>query len=371
MGIKIPGLLKSTAFQTGVMQNLNTRFDRMRDNSEAYQTAARKKGQELSNAHKATTIQLQNINKAKMNIASQFENGAVLADFLDSNGDLELLATTSKDAKEFFALADARAASTLQAGIPEDFEQIENPYYGTQRYEDYTKSYNTWKEHTDKQNDVFGNSYEALNDTINPTLMSAEDFGVTSREDITSLNRSGGAAKEIKQTDLTAMNKIVDQNGAWPNKGFTRGLDGTMTAILDEGIQNQVSTAKVISNIHYKYASGNISDAASQGIILTKNIASYAETSEDYESMKSDIKGIDIYLSNSLPGAMANANEYGNTYAYAIDLYFYTVSQKAKPQDRKKTQENITKLRTLILDETGISVPNIFGVEKYQTISRS
>ena len=46
MGITIPGLLKSTAFKTGVVQNLNTRFDTMRDNSEAYQTAARKKGQE-------------------------------------------------------------------------------------------------------------------------------------------------------------------------------------------------------------------------------------------------------------------------------------------------------------------------------------
>ena len=84
--------------------------------------------------------------------------------------------------------------------------------------------------------------------------------------------------------------------------------------------------------------------------------------------MKSDVKGIELYLTNELPGAMANANEYGNTYAYAIDLYFYTVSQKAKPQDRKKTQENITRLRTLILDETGISVPNIFGIEKYQGI---
>ena len=368
MGIKIPGLLKSTAFQTGVMQNLNTRFDRMRENSEAFQTAARKKGQELSTAHKSTTIKLQNINKAKMNIASQFENGAVLADFLDSNGDLELLATTSKDAKEFFALADARAASTLQAGIPEDFEQTENPYYGTQRYQDYTKSYNTWKEHTDKQNDVFGNSYEALNDTINPTLMSEEEFGVTAREDIKSLGRTGGAPKEIKSADLTAMNKIVDQNGAWPNKGFTKNLDGTMTAILDDNIQNQVATAKVISNIHYKYASGNISDAASQGVILTKNIVSYAQASEDYESMKSDVKGIELYLTNELPGAMANANEYGNTYAYAVDLYFYTISQKAKPEDRKTTQENITRLRGEILDITGISVPNIFGIEKYQGI---
>ena len=177
MGIKIPGLLKSTAFQTGFMKNVNTRFDKMRENSEAFQTAARKKGQELFKSHKATTDTLKTVNKAKMYISSQFS--PELADYMDTTGALEF--TTGMDTKNFLEQVDAEATKIQSSGgVPQDFETSENPYFGDERYQQYETSYNQVKDFMDKNNNVFGNSFEALMEENSPTLMSKEDFGVTS-----------------------------------------------------------------------------------------------------------------------------------------------------------------------------------------------
>ena len=365
MAFKMPGLLKSPAFQAGFVRNINTRFDKMAENAEKYKLAAMSRGQELRNELTATKDRLKLENQRKINIAGTY--GAPMAEWLDSNNLLTMMAGESTG--DFLDRVESEVGKVQDAGgVPESFVPNENPYYGEQRYEEYETKYNSWKEHLDKNNSVFGDSYELLMESQKPELATREQFGVREKESLPSVNRQIPGGKEITDTDLINMNKIVDQNGAWPNKGFTKNLDGTMSAILDDNIQNQVATAKVISNMHYKYTSGNIADAAAQGVIMTKNIASFADKAEDFQSMNADIKGIEIYLAQNLQGSMANPNEYANTYAYAVDLYFYVVSQKAKPQDRKKTQENINQLRRQILDETGISVPNIFGIEKYQGI---
>jgi len=360
MGIKIPGLLKSTAFQTGFMQNINTRFDKMRENSEAFQEAARKKGQELFQTHKATTIKLQNINKAKMNIASQFENGGVLADYLDSNGDLELLATTAKDAKEFFALADARAASTLQAGIPEDFEQMENPYYGTQRYQDYKTSYNQVKDFMDKNNNVFGNSFEALMEENSPTLMSKEDFGVTSRSDIASLNRTGLGGSEIDAMDENRLIKQVNTQGGWTS-GILKpdNAGGFYVDITDSTEKFAASVANQFASQHYRFntdrSQTGLGFSARQGINTSKAIMGFASKTDTFESALQDSANIIDMVMQNIPGVASNSAELQNIIVSSSNLYMMAL------QKTTGNKAMVAKLRRELENIYGITIPPMTG----------
>jgi|TARA_Y100000034_G_scaffold41816_1_gene51355 hypothetical protein len=361
MAFKMPGLLKSPAFGVGAFKAINVRYDRMAENAEKYKLAAQKRGAELFAEHKATKNRLKVENEAKQYVAAQFT--PELADYLDSTGSLGF--TVGMDTKDFLEQVDAEAQKVMGAGgVPETFTANENMYYGDQRFEEYEQSYGKVKNFMDTQNNVFGDSFGMLMEENTPEKMTKEQFGVTARADITSLERSGLAAKEITDTDLINMNKMVDQNSAWPTKGFTKAADGTMIPIFGDAIQSQVSTAKILANSHFKHSTGNISDAATQGIILTKNIVGFADKSEDFQSLAADVKGIKSYLDITLAGARANPTEFANSFATAVDLYFFTVAQKTKPHERKALQEDITELRKQIEDSTGIRIPVIFGADK-------
>ena len=68
MAFKMPGLLKSPAFQAGFVRNVNTRFDKMAENAEKYKLAAMARGQELRNELAATKDRLKIENQRKINM---------------------------------------------------------------------------------------------------------------------------------------------------------------------------------------------------------------------------------------------------------------------------------------------------------------
>ena len=54
MAFKLPGLLKSPAFQAGAFKAINTRFDQASENMDKYRLAAQKSGANLFKEHEAT-----------------------------------------------------------------------------------------------------------------------------------------------------------------------------------------------------------------------------------------------------------------------------------------------------------------------------
>ena len=198
MAFKMPGLLKSPAFQAGFVRNINTRFDKMAENAEKYKLAAMSRGQELRNELTATKDRLKLENQRKINIAGTY--GAPMAEWLDSNNLLTMMAGESTG--DFLDRVESEVKKVQDGGgVPESFVPNENPYYGEQRYEEYETKYNSWKEHLDKNNSVFGDSYELLMESQKPELATREQFGVREKESLPSVNRQKPGGKEIKATD--------------------------------------------------------------------------------------------------------------------------------------------------------------------------
>ena len=343
MGIKIPGLLKSTAFQTGFMQNINTRFDKMRENSEAFQEAARKKGQELFKTHKETTDKLKTVNKAKMYISSQFS--PELADYMDSTGALEF--TTGMDTKNFLEQVDAEAMKIQSAGgVPKDFEISENPYYGDERYQQYETSYNQVKDFMDKNNNVFGNSFEALMEENSPTLMTQEQFGVTPRSDIESLNRSGLGGSEIDAMDEIRLNKQIMEFGGFESMIKQIGADGEVSYSLENPNESQVANiAKRFANTHYRFnpnrTEDGIGSSANFGLQLSRQIVG-AATATTVETAMNDLSNIRDTIKLTVPGVANNQSQMDMTMNSSISLYLYMLGQRTN--DPNLVQKIMTEL---------------------------
>ena len=66
MAFKLPGIMRSPAFQLGAFKEVNVRYDRMAENAEKYKAAAMARGQELFAEHKNTSARLKAENKAKI-----------------------------------------------------------------------------------------------------------------------------------------------------------------------------------------------------------------------------------------------------------------------------------------------------------------
>lgn len=357
MGIKIPGLLKSTAFQTGFMQNVNTRFDKMRENSEAFQTAARKKGQELFKSHKATTDTLKTVNKAKMYISSQFS--PELADYMDSTGALEF--TTGMDTKNFLEQVDAEAMKIQSSGgVPKDFEISENPYYGDERYQKYETSYNQVKDFMDKNNNVFGNSFEALMEENSPTLMSKEDFGVTSRDDIASLNRTGLGGSEVDAMDENRLIKQVNTQGGWTS-GILKpdNAGGFYVDITDSTEKFAASVANQFASQHYRFntdrSQTGLGFSARQGINTSKAIMGFASKTDTFESALQDSANIIDMVMQNIPGVASNSAELQNIIVSSSNLYMMAL------QKTTGNKAMVAKLRRELENIYGITIPPMTG----------
>ena len=134
MAFKLPGIMKSPAFQSGFFKNINTRFDKMAENAEKYKLAAMVRGQELRNELADTQSRLKIENQRKINIAGTY--GEPMAEWLDSKNFLTMM--TGESTGDFLDRVELEVKKVQDAGgVPESFVPNENPYYGEQRYEEY------------------------------------------------------------------------------------------------------------------------------------------------------------------------------------------------------------------------------------------
>ena len=358
MVFKLPGLLKSPAFQAGTFKAINTRFDQARENIDKYRDAAQKSGANLFKEHEATKNKLSVENKAKTYIASQFS--PIMADYLDSTGAIDF--AVGMDTKDFFEQVDAEAAKVQQGGgVPEDFKANENMYYGDQRYEQYETSYNKVKDFMDKNNAIFGNSFSLLMEEQAPSLMTKEQFGVTAREDIASLNRTGTGATEIDSVVEGRIPKLVNLEYA-PVTGNLKpdGQGGfyyeitDATDILGSGVANSFASQ------HYRFnpdkGDTGIGFSVRQGVKVTKAIMSLAGTDDNAQSALNDIANIDSYILNSIAGIGSNEAELTNAYQRGFGLYLFVLGE------RTKNVGLVNEVRQQIQDSYGIVIPPLTGV---------
>ena len=330
MVFKLPGLLKSPAFQAGAFKAINTRFDQASENMDKYRLAAQKSGAKLFEEHKVTANKLKVESQAKNYIASQFS--PAMANYLDASDIIDF--AVGEDPKDFFALLDQKAAEVQQAGgVPETFQENQNMYIGDQRYEEYETSYNKVKQFMDKNNAIFGNSFSLLMEEQAPSLMTQEQFGVKSIEDITSLNRSGAGPVEV---DSVVENRLVRQVSEVyaPASGVIRfGSDGQQyTQITDDTERLGVSVANVLSNINYRFDSENreqgIGYSARQGVNVAKGILGFANTTETKDSAITDLADISYTLQTQIAGFGSNEAETINALQASFGLYLYAVGQQ-------------------------------------------
>ena len=359
MSFKMPGLLKSPAFGVGAFQAINVRYDRMAENAEKYKLAAQKRGQELFAEHKVTKSRLKVENEAKQYVAAQFT--PALADYLDSTGSLGF--TVGMDTKEFFEQVDAEAQKVLQAGgIPEDFAANENMYYGEQRFEDVTTSYDKVKNFMDTQNNVFGNSFGMLMEENTPEKMTKEQFGVTAREDITSLERKGLGATEIKPTDEKRVVSLVDSIAQWQTGTTKMGEDGIAIVIdITDSLEKATSgVANTLALAHYRYNTDRTQTGASQsaqeGFGVAKAVMSFAQGTEDAKTAMSDIADSIDYMNKHIKGIAANPQDWMFSTIQIVNLYLVSMERKGA------SRQTLKDIRALASQDLGFPIYSTIGV---------
>ena len=324
----MPGLLKSPAFGVGAFKAINVRYDRMAENAEKYKEAARVRGAELFAEHKATKSRLKVENEAKVMIAGDFS--PALADYLDSKGMINFIAGQAPD--KFFELMDQKASEVqAKGGIPEGFTANENMYYGEQRFEDVTTSYNKVKDFIDTQNNVFGNSFGMLMEENTPEKMTKEQFGVREREDIVSLGRSGLGAQEIKSEDEKRVFDIVEEFGGWQKEMIGKDAQGELIVDYKGFTLSIVSAAKKFASQHYRYnpdrSTQGGATSAQQGVAVAKYIQYQAGKDDSLEAAQADLKNIYTYLKDTLPVFGTNAQETRRIFSDAVNLYILSAAQ--------------------------------------------
>ena len=356
----MPGLLKSPAFGVGAFQAINVRYDRMAENAEKYKLAAQKRGQELFAEHKATKSRLKVENEAKQYVAPQFT--PELADWLDSTGELNLT-VTGMDRKDFFARIDETAKNAMAAGgVPEDFTANENMYYGEQRFEDVTTSYDKVKNFMDTQNNVFGNSFGMLMEENTPEKMTKEQFGVTAREDITSLERKGLGATEIKPTDEKRVVSLVDSIAQWQTGTTKMGEDGIAIVIdITDSLEKATSgVANTLALAHYRYNTDRTQTGASQsaqeGFGVAKAVMSFAQGTEDAKTAMSDIADSIDYMNKHIKGIAANPQDWMFSTIQIVNLYLVSMERKGA------SRQTLKDIRALASQDLGFPIYSTIGV---------
>ncbi len=364
MAFKMPGLLKSPAFKAGFVKAINVRYDKMSENAEKYKLAAMARGQELFAEHKATKNRLKVENEAKQYIASQFT--PALADYMDSGNQLNFL--TGMDAKDFFEQVDSQATKIMQeGGVPETFTANENPYYGEQRFEEYETSYGKVKDFMDKNNSVFGDSFGLLMEENTPEMATREEFGVKSRADIASLERSGLGATAINPMDENRLIKQVNTQGGWTS-GMMKpdGQGGFYVDITDSTEKFAASIANQLASIHYRFnddrSETGLGLSARQGIKVAKAIMGTANSGDTFESAMEDNAYIMQYMLQNIKGVGASDAELENSIIATSQLYLMALGKSTK----NKTL--VDQVRKGLMDKYGISIPPITGIGQTASI---
>ena len=351
--------MRSPAFQVGAFKELNVRYDRMAENAEKYKAAAMARGQELFAEHKDTKNRLKVENEAKQYVASQFS--PQLADYLDSSGSLGF--TVGMDTKDFFEQVDVEAQKVLQAGgVPEDFKATENPYYGTQRFEEYGQSYDKVKNFMDTQNNVFGNSFGMLMEENTPEKMTEQEFGVKERGDISSLDRTGLGAVEIKPMDEKRVVSLVDSIAQWQTGTTKMGEDGISIVIdITDNLEKATSgVANTLALAHYRYNSDRTETGASQsaqeGFGVAKAVMSFAEGTEDAKTAMSDIADSIDYMNKHIKGIAANPQDWMFSTIQLVNLYLVSMERKGA------SRQTLKDIRDLASQDLGFPIYSTIGV---------
>jgi hypothetical protein len=357
----MPGLLKSPAFGVGAFQAINVRYDRMAENAEKYKLAAQKRGAELFKEYKVTKATKKLENEAKINIATDF--GPAMADFLDMRGDIKMIA--GQNPKEFYDLVKRRAGEVESAGgIPSDFTANDNMYYGTQRFEDVTTSYNKIQNFMDTQNNVFGSSFGLLMEENTPEKMTEKQFGVTAREDISSLGRTGISQEPIKGEQETRLIKMVDNLGHWSSELVSYNQFGERIITIGDPVEAAGSSvARTFANIHYRVSPDRSEDglgfSATTGINIAKGVMGYADSADDKKTAIVDMANALQFMQNNIPTLAPTVSNFSYQQAVigTVNLYLmaYEKSTRASKQD-------LIDLRELAERSFGVKIPPTIGV---------
>lgn len=184
----------------------------------------------------------------------------------------------------------------------------------------------------DKNNNVFGNSFEALMEENSPTLMSKEDFGVTSRDDIASLNRTGGGASEVDTMDENRLIKQVNTQGGWTS-GILKpdNAGGFYVDITDSTEKFAASVANQFANQHYRFntdrSQTGLGLSARQGINTSKAIMGFASKTDTFESALQDSANIIDMVMQNIPGVASNSAELQNIIVSSSNLYMMALQK--------------------------------------------
>jgi len=342
MSFKMPGLLKSPAFGVGAFQAINVRYDRMAENAEKYKLAAQKRGQELFAEHKVTSARLKAENKGKIYVAKTY--GETMADWLDDKGVIGMMVGEGPD-KYYDRLETEVGRVQDSGGVPEDFVANENMYYGEQRFEDQTTSYNKVQNFMDTQNNVFGSSFGLLMEENTPEKMTKEQFGVREREGMASLDRKvPGTEEGIKTIDETRLMKLVGSRGSWGKHVLVPAGDGGyFIEPTGEFMRFKMTVSNAFAGQHY-VSNTDRSDtgagvSAETGVAVANAIVGYAnqtqtvnpETKTQYtekqmfDNAMADLDAINMYIAGEI---VMGDTAWDTAIQYSTNLYLASLEKK-------------------------------------------
>ena len=361
MAFRMPGLLKSPAFGVGALTEINTRYDRMAENAEKYKEAARLRGAELFAEHKNVTAKLKIENQHKIYVASTY--GETVADWLDFNEVLKMGATEKLE--DFYSRTEKEVKKVQSAGgVPSDFIANENMYYGEQRFEDQTTSYNKVKDFMDTQNNVFGNSFGMLMEESTPEKMTKEQFGVREREGVPSLDRQVlGEEEGVKPVEEVRLKSLVSSKGTWGEgaKWLPDGQGSYFVEPTGDFMKTKLKTANVIAGLAYRFNAERSTEgagvSAEQGVAVADMIIAKAQEAEygadgitilppSVNSALDDLDVINGYMAGNMPlgdsGVDIAVTATTQLYLYALQMKYGSskLIQDISRQVRQRVQEH-------------------------------
>ena len=213
----------------------------------------------------------------------------------------------------------------------------------------------------DKNNAVFGNSFSLLMEEQEPSLMTKEQFGVTARENIASLDRSGIGATEIDSVVEGRIPKLVNLEYA-PVSGKLKpdNQGGVYYEITDATDIMGSGVANTFASQHYRFnpdkTETGIGFSARQGTKVAKAIIGLAGTDDSPQSALNDIANIDSYILNSIAGIGSNEAELTNAYQRGFGLYLFALNKKTN------NIVLVNEVRQQIQENYGILIPPLTGV---------
>ena len=334
--------MRSPAFQLGAFKEVNVRYDRMAENAEKYKAAAMARGQELFAEHKNTSARLKAENKAKIFVVGTY--GVAKADWLDDKGVIGMMAGEEPD-KYYDRLETEVGRVQESGGVPEDFKATENPYYGDQRYEEYTKSYDKVQNHMDTYNNVFGESYGMLMEENTPEKMTKEQFGVREREGMPSLERQvPGTGEGIKTIDETRLMKLVGSRGSWGKTILVPAGDGGyFIEPTGEFMRFKMTVSNTFAGQHYR-SNTDRSDtgagvSAETGVAVANAIVGYASQTQTFDPQTktqytekqmfdnalADLDAINMYIAGEI---VMGDTAWDTAIQYSTNLYLASLEKK-------------------------------------------